>query len=146
MRILQAVLIVLYVGISTIIFFQLKLSDSMKQHKFMKEVLGKFNFINESDILLFIRQIFSFTCGLMISFPCNFKIIMDLIVLMQANFAEWDFNCVPADLKINNGFVMEALGTVQNLFISKNVLISQNLKKGKVIQIGKQWYFDISEK
>jgi hypothetical protein len=71
---------------------------------------------------------------------------MDLIVLMHANFAEWDFNCVPADLKINNGYIMQALGTVQNLFISKNALLSQNLKKAKVVQIGSQWYFNISEK
>ena len=65
--------------------------------------------------------------------PFNFKIMMDLIVLMHANFLEWDYNCVPAELKVNNSFVMMSLGTVQNIFLSPFALISQNQKKTKVL-------------
>jgi hypothetical protein len=62
----------------------------------------------------------------MVSLPCNFKIIMDLIVLMHSNFAEWDYNCVPGELRINNGSIMLALGNVANVFISKHALLGHN--------------------
>jgi len=85
------------------------------------------------EVTIYFRQVLAFACGLLISMPNNFKIMLDLIVMMHANFLEWDYNCVPAELKVNNGYVMMILGNVQNIFLTPNALISQNNKKAKVL-------------
>lgn len=89
----------------------------MQEHKFIKNIVGLFKNEDGESLLIdeatiYVKEILAFTCGLLISMPFNFKIMMDLIVLMHANFLEWDYNCVPAELKVNNGFVMMILGTV----------------------------------
>ena len=98
-------------------------------HKFLKNILELFkgdesNNTQIDEVPIYVKQILAFTCGLIISMPNNFKVILDLIVLMHANFLEWDYNCVPAELKVNNGFVMMILGNVQNIFLTPNALIS----------------------
>jgi hypothetical protein len=37
----------------------------------------------------------------MISLPFSYKVIMDLVTLMHANFTEWDYNNVPSTVKFN---------------------------------------------
>lgn len=57
---------------------------------------------------------------------------MDLITIINSNFAEWDYNLAPSNLKINNAFAIKALGNITNVFMSKNAIINHNIKKAKV--------------
>lgn len=143
-RIMQAILIILYLGVSVILFFQLKLSTS-SNNKFVRIVSSLF-LQNErqvvSEIPLYIYMILGFSSGLMMSLPLNFKIVIDLITHMQANYAEWDYKMAPANLRINKSQSMKALGNITNVFMSKNAIMSMNIKKSKVLQIGDKWYFD----
>lgn len=80
-------------------------------------------------------MIASLAAGLLISFPLNYKIIMDIITIFQANFTEWDYNNIPANLRINKTDSIKALGNITNVFMSKNAIMSHNVKKAKVLQI-----------
>jgi hypothetical protein len=83
----------------------------------------------------YVKYILSLTCGLFISLPLNYKIVMDIITIMQANFAEWDYNCVPAGVRINRSYAVKALANVTNVFMSTNAIMNHNIKKAKVLQI-----------
>lgn len=67
---------------------------------------------------------------------------MDVITLNQANLAEWDYNCVPASLRINRSYAVKALGNISNVFMTTNAIMSHNVKKAKILQINNHWYFD----
>lgn len=58
---------------------------------------------------------------------------MDIIVLVHSNFAEWDYNTVPAGLKFNQGISMKALGSVSNIFLSKSAIMGNNVKKAVLL-------------
>jgi len=56
---------------------------------------------------------------------------------MNANFAEWDYNNIPAELKFNYPLAMKVLGTIHSVFLSKSAIMSHNIKKVKIVKIGK---------
>ena len=49
---------------------------------------------------------------------------------------------MPANLRINKSSSIKALGNITNVFLSKNAIMSMNISKSKVLQIGDEWYFD----
>lgn len=140
---------ILYFSMSFIVFFQIKLSPNTSQHKFFKMILGLY--VDDEKLALelpiYIKQILAFTANLFLSLPLNYRIITDLVVIMHANFTEWDYNNVPSDLKIgSNKNVMKALGNITDLFMSKNAVMNLNAKKAKIVQVKDHWYFDQGKK
>jgi hypothetical protein len=85
------------------------------------------------ELPIYIRQILAFTASLTLALPLNFKLIMDLVVIMHANFSEWDYNLIPGDVRVGQSYVMKALGNVTDVFLSKHSIMTSNLKKAKVI-------------
>ena len=70
---------------------------------------------------------------------------MDIIVLIHADFVEYDYNVAPSDLKFNRQFSMKTLGKISNLFISKQALMNHNLKKVKMVKIQDKVYQDLEK-
>ena len=59
---------------------------------------------------------------LLSSIPLSFSNIIDLLVLMHTNFAEWDVNIVPADLDFIQPHATLAFGKVAHMFFSRRAL------------------------
>jgi hypothetical protein len=70
---------------------------------------------------------------LILSLPLNFKLIADLVVIMHANFCEWDYNLIPGDVRITHNHVLKALGNISDVIMSKHAIISLGIKKAKVL-------------
>ena len=59
-------------------------------------------------------------------------------------FAEWDYNVVPSDLKFNNRISIYKFGTIGDIFMTKNAIMTHNIKKVKTVQFKQTKYVDES--
>lgn len=50
------------------------------------------------DIVFYVNKGMGFFSILLSSIPLSFSNIIDLLILMHTNFAEWDVNIIPADI------------------------------------------------
>lgn len=67
---------------------------------------------------------------------------MDLVTYVNTNFAEWDYNLFPATVKFNEPSVAKTLGTIHSIFLSKQAIMSHNVKKVKIIKLRGYRYID----
>jgi hypothetical protein len=118
------------------------MSFSSNHYLFIKQIL--YLFIDETvdELPVYVRSILAFIAALFVSLPLNFKAIIDILVIMHANFIEWDSNLVPGDVRVNNFSSVRALARVKHLFLSKSAMMTLNMRKAKVLQIKGRWYFD----
>ena len=76
------------------------------------------------DLPIYARQILAFTASLTVSLPLNFKVIVDLVVIMHASFSEWDYNLIPGEVHVGHTYVMKALGNITDVFMSKHSIMT----------------------
>jgi hypothetical protein len=139
-RIFQLVMVAIYILIAFIVIFQSKVNTQVKQYKFIYYEIDITN--PDNSATSFVLSILSFISGLVLALPLSYKIVLDLISLMHSNFTEWDYNNVPATVKFNHGITSKIMGQIHHLFISKQSLMSHNVKKVKVIKIREVKYQD----
>lgn len=71
------------------------------------------------DFSLTIVKGMGFYAILLSSIPMSFSNIIDLLVLMSTNFAEWDVNVTPAKINFIHPHATLAFGKVAHLFFSR---------------------------
>ncbi|CDW78012.1 adenylate and guanylate cyclase catalytic domain containing protein [Stylonychia lemnae] len=145
-RILECFIIILAVGFSIFVTFWVKYSTSSSRHKFLEKIVSNYkNSMIETESQILSKDVIGFCSGLLVCLPLSYKIILDIIVLIQADFVEYDYNVAPSDLKFNRGSSMKALGKISNLFISKSALMNHNIKKVKMVKITDRVYQDLEK-
>jgi hypothetical protein len=72
--------------------------------------------------LFYIQKAMGFLSILLSSIPLSFSNIIDLLVLMHTNFAEWDVNLAPANIEFLYPHATLAFGKVAHMFFSRTAL------------------------
>ena len=76
----------------------------------------------EITIFFYYKKGMGFFSILLSSIPLSFSNIIDLLVLMHTNFAEWDVNITPADIDFIQPHATLAFGKVAHMFFSRRAL------------------------
>jgi hypothetical protein len=71
---------------------------------------------------------------------------MEIIVHLNAKFAEWDYNIFPSQLQFNEPSSMKILGNIHSIFMSTSSIMRYNIKKVKGVQIIQKRYMDLEVK
>ena len=109
---------ILYCVFSVIAMY-LSLNESFKNiTQFEEIILNKI----EIDIIYNIKKAMGLFSILLSSLPLSFSNIIDLLVLMHTNFAEWDINIAPADIEFLQPHATLAFGKVAHMFFSRTAL------------------------
>ena len=58
----------------------------------------KYVLSQDIDVNFYVKKGMGFFSILLSSIPLSFSNIIDLLILMHTNFAEWDINITPADI------------------------------------------------
>ena len=67
----------------------------------------------------YLEKAVGFYAILLSSIPLSFSNIIDLLVLMSTNFAEWDINVTPAKINFIHPHATLAFGKVAHMFFSR---------------------------
>lgn len=82
-------------------------------------------YVDEEDTtsaIHFLEKGMGFYSILLSSIPLSFSNIIDLLVLMSTNFAEWDVNVTPAKINFIYPHATLAFGKVAHMFFSRMAL------------------------
>jgi hypothetical protein len=72
--------------------------------------------------LYYLKKGMGFFSILLSSIPLSFSNIIDLLVLMHTNFAEWDVNIAPASIEFLYPHATLAFGKVAHMFFSRSAM------------------------
>lgn len=87
----------------------------------------------------FLKTLGQFTV-LLSSICVNFSNIIDLLVLTHTNFAEWDINIIPADIKFLYPHATLAFGKVAHMFFSRAALQRDDKQCVNLFHVGGQFF------
>ena len=77
---------------------------------------------------------------LLSSIPLSFSNIIDLLVLMSTNFAEWDVNVTPAKINFIYPHATLAFGKVAHMFFSRVAVQRDDKQSVKIFYIGGHFF------
>lgn len=77
---------------------------------------------------------------LLSSIPLSFSNIIDLLVLMHTNFAEWDINVTPADIFFIQPHATLAFGKVAHMFFSRRALQRNDKQSVALFHVGGHFF------
>jgi len=94
------------------------------------------------DITLnfYVKKGLGFFSILLSSIPLSFSNIIDLLVLMHTNFAEWDVNITPADIDFIQPHATLAFGKVAHMFFSRRALQRDDKQAVKLFHVGGHFF------
>jgi hypothetical protein len=81
-----------------------------------------------------------FYATLLSSIPLSFSNIIDLLVLMSTNFAEWDVNVTPAKINFIYPHATLAFGKVAHMFFSRVAIQRDDKQCVKIFHIGGHFF------
>ena len=82
----------------------------------------KYVLSQDIDVNFYVKKGMGFFSILLSSIPLSFSNIIDLLILMHTNFAEWDINITPADIDFIQPHATLAFGKVAHMFFSRRAL------------------------
>lgn len=88
----------------------------------------------------FLEKGMGFYSILLSSIPLSFSNIIDLLVLMSTNFAEWDVNVTPAKINFIYPHATLAFGKVAHMFFSRNALQRDDKQCVRLFHIGNHFF------
>lgn len=94
------------------------------------------------SFLLQLYESISFFAVLMASLPYTFNHIVDILVLIHANFSEWDVNLVPASISFLFPHAAIAFGKVAHIFMSRPALQRNDMQTVKVLYSVNQFFIN----
>jgi hypothetical protein len=97
----------------------------------------------------YVKKGMGFFAILLSSIPLNFSNILDLLVLMHTNFAEWDVDVTPADIDFIQPHATLAFGKVAHMFMSRKALQMDDMQSVKLFHVDGHFYknqYEIWEK
>ena len=107
--------------------------EETNAYKFINTVLSLNLSVAKGDhTYIVIKDFLAFICALSLSLPLSYKLIMDILVLINSLFAECDYNTLPAELSFNQAISMKNLGNVSDIFLSKSSIMKNNVLKVKI--------------
>ena len=77
---------------------------------------------------------------LLSSIPLSFSNIIDLLVLMSTNFAEWDVNVTPAKINFIYPHATLAFGKVAHMFFSRMAIQRDDKQCVRIFHIGSHFF------
>jgi hypothetical protein len=78
--------------------------------------------VDAQETVQYLEKGMGFFSILLSSIPLSFSNIIDLLVLMSTNFAEWDVNVAPAKINFIYPHATLAFGKVAHMFFSRMAL------------------------
>jgi len=88
----------------------------------------------------YVQKGMGFFSILLSSIPLSFSNIIDLLVLMHTNFAEWDVNITPADIDFIQPHATLAFGKVAHMFFSRRALQRDDKQAVKLFHVGGHFF------
>ena len=79
---------------------------------------------------------------LLSSIPLSFSNIIDLLVFIHTNFAEWDVNVIPASIEFLYPHATLAFGKVAHMFFSRTALQRDDQQSVKVFHVGGHFFLN----
>mmetsp|Transcript_1508 Transcript_1508/g.2008 ORF Transcript_1508/g.2008 Transcript_1508/m.2008 type:complete len:150 (-) Transcript_1508:5280-5729(-) len=95
----------------------------MKSLDYIKKILGVFS--------IFLSSV-----------PIGLTFVIDLLVIIHTNFAEWDINLIPASLQFWRPHSVLSLSRVSHVFMSRSALIRDDAMNVKVFNIGGHFFLN----
>ena len=89
---------------------------------------------------MYIEKGFGFYSILLSSIPLSFSNIIDLLVLMSTNFAEWDVNVTPAKINFIYPHATLAFGKVAHMFFSRFAIQRDDKQCVRIFHIGSHFF------
>lgn len=95
---------------------------------------------NSINFSFYFQKGLGFFSILLSSIPLSFSNIIDLLVLMHTNFAEWDVNVTPADIDFIQPHATLAFGKVAHMFFSRRALQRDDKQAVKLFHVGGHFF------
>lgn len=92
------------------------------------------------DQIDYLEKAVGFYAILLSSIPLSFSNIIDLLVLMSTNFAEWDINVTPAKINFIHPHATLAFGKVAHMFFSRMAIQRDDKQSVKIFHIGGHFF------
>lgn len=110
--------------------------------RFFNVAAFEFNLVKNFSINFnfYVKKGVGFFSILLSSIPLSFSNIIDLLVLMHTNFAEWDVNITPADIDFIQPHATLAFGKVAHMFFSRRALQRDDKQSIKLFHVGNHFY------
>ena len=106
--------------------------------QFEKTIMG----INNIGWLHHLEKGMGFFSILLSSIPLSFSNIIDLLVLMHTNFAEWDVHIQQANIEFIYPHATLAFGKVAHMFFSRPALQRDDKQSVKVFHVGGHFFLN----
>ena len=88
----------------------------------------------------YLTKAMGFYSILLSSIPLSFSNIIDLLVLMSTNFAEWDVNVTPAKINFMYPHATLAFGKVAHMFFSRVAIQRDDKQFVKIFHLGGHFF------
>jgi len=93
-----------------------------------------------ASAIQFLEKGMGFYSILLSSIPLSFSNIIDLLVLMSTNFAEWDVNVAPAKINFIYPHATLAFGKVAHMFFSRMAIQRDDKQCVRIFHIGNHFF------